>query len=61
MHINKKCVGREGHLRKVTIGKFEIALREFYEKTCTTYTLMCLTFTVAAVEVFLMLGYADLS
>ena len=23
---NKKCVGREGHLIKVHIGKFEIAL-----------------------------------
>ena len=24
--INKKCDGREGHIRKVPIGKFEIAL-----------------------------------
>ena len=45
-------------------GAMDISLlndREFYGKTCTTYTLMFSAFTVTAVEVFLMPGYADLS
>lgn len=36
--MNKKCDGREGHIKKVSIGKFETAHRDFYGKNYTTNT-----------------------